>query len=424
MKEDFLHYVWRFLKFETSNLSTTNGKPVVILDNGSYNQLSGPDFFNAKIEIDNQLWAGNVEIHIRSSDWYAHQHQTDINYQNVILHVVFEDDLEVVDRFGFPLPTLELKNLITPDLIEFYKNQFLNTKKLKCDNLLYNISREKIEIYQNQLLLKKLDAKAIEIHSLLKQNTNYWEHIFCAKLFRNFGTIQNADTFEYLINAIPYKLLLSLQNNFHSLESLLYGMANMLAINPVDHYTSELKKEYSFLKNKFSLPELLIRVDYFKLRPDNFPTLRISQFVQCMIKNKSMFFELMAMSTLNDYYTFFNVQASEYWNNHYVFDKLSAKESVKNLSKNFIDLLLINTILPFKYAYYKDNSETIVDTIFETYQQIKFENNSVTSIYPKQFFRKESSLDSQSLVYLNKEFCSKIKCLSCTIGTNILYNYD
>lgn len=420
MKEDFLHYIWKFLKFNTSDLKCTEGNVISILHNGEYLSSSGPDFFNAKIIIGDQLWVGNVEIHLKSSDWYAHQHHQDENYQNVILHVVWEHDVDIVNRFGLPIPTLELKHIVDPKLLKKYNTSF-HHPALPCKENLVQVSKDKVHWWQLQLMINKLNEKSALIENKVSAANNYWEEVFTQQLFKNFGTLVNGMVFEEVINQTTYQVFNKLRANTISLEALLFGQAGMLPKDPIDNYTMELCREYKFLKNKYQLEPISSRVQFFKLRPDNFPTIRMSQFCHLISNNQSLFFELMSTNSLKHFYIKLSAEVSEYWKSHYVFDKLSTKMKNKSLSKSFIELLLINTVLPFKYAYHK-HKEEVVDEVLAIYEEMQFEMNAIVNIYPKEYFFKQNALHSQSLVYLNKVYCRQKKCMSCEIGVQIVKN--
>src|SRR5690554_1988986 len=421
MKEDFLHYIWKFQKFNTSDLKCTEGNVISILYNGEYLSSSGPDFFNAKIIIGNQLWVGNVEIHLKSSDWYAHQHHQDLNYQNVILHVVWEHDVDIVNRFGLPIPTLEFREIVDKRLLKRYNTSFYNSI-LPCKENLSHVEKDKIHWWQLQLMLNKLNDKSSIIEQKLSTVNNYWEEVFTQQLFKNFGTLVNGEAFEQVFIQTPYRVFNKVRDNAVTLEALLFGQAGMLPREPIDSYTRELVKEYELLKTKYQIQPISGRIEFFKLRPDNFPTIRISQFCDLISRNKSLFFELMSIISLGDFYEKLTAEASNYWKSHYVFDKQSIKVKNKGLTISFIELLLINTILPFKYAYDKLNKENIADSVLNVYEEMNFEKNQIVDIYPEEYFHKRNALHSQSLVYLNKVYCRQKRCMSCEVGVQIIKN--
>lgn len=424
MKEDFLHYIWRYLKFDRENLKTTDGQLIQIFHNGMYLKESGPDFFNAKIQIGDQVWAGNVEIHVNASDWYIHNHEIDTAYQNVILHVVWNNDSVVMHQDGSVVPTLELKSIVSQALISNYQNVLDQQKLLPCQNQWESIAREKIHWFQEELLLQKLNEKSEIIEAALQQNNHYWEEVFCRFLFRSFGTKVNGDAFESIFQFIPYNVLQKERSNKVSLEALLFGQSNLLPDEIFDTYTKSLCEEYQFIQHKYQLPTNSVRLEYFKLRPDNFPNLRMSQFAALLVKHQSLFFETLQLQHRKAFNQFFQIQAHDYWNDHYVFGKTTSKVYPKKLSASFVDLLLINTILPMQYTYYKHQDPEAIDRIISIYDEIAFENNAITKLYDDKYFKKENAANSQSLVYLNKEYCQKKKCLQCSIGTTILQRYD
>jgi len=424
VKEDFLHYVWKYLRFDLTDLHTTEGLPIQIINNGLYLQESGPDFFNAKIQIGDQLWAGNVEVHVYASDWYAHHHQDDIAYQNVILHVVWENDCTVMRSANESIPTLELKPRIAPELIDKYLKKIIVHSELPCKNQLSTVSIEKIHWFQEELLIKRLNEKCSTIAQKLAQNTNYWESAFIQLLAKNFGTKVNGAAFEATLQSIPYAILQKLRHDINQLEAVLFGQSNILPEPPQDAYTRKLSGTYLYLKHKFQLNPTTIRMEFFKLRPDNFPSIRMSQFAQLIAKYDSLFFEMLSIHTHDELIKFFHTKANDYWNNHFVFDKPAQREKEKKTSKAFIELILINTVLPFQYAYYKDRNADVLDRVVGIYHEIAFEDNAITKKYDSRFFRKQSAADSQSLLYLNRYFCQDKKCLHCTIGTTILNKHD
>lgn len=419
MKEDFLHYIWRFLKFDCKDLKTTDNQKINIIKQGEYLQLQGPDFFNAKIEIDKQLWAGTVEIHLKSSDWYLHNHQEDSNYQNVILHVVWEDDIPAIDKNGNPIPTLELKNLIDKNLLSNYIKHFDFQSSIPCKKQWNKLNKERITLFQNQLILKRLDLKSNEIKKHLIQDNKHWEEIFLCKIFHYFGSNINGNSFELFIKNIPFQLIQKLKHSIDSIHALLYGFTGLLPENN-DDYTKKLRKEYEYIKHLYQLPTVSYPISYFKLRPDNFPTIRISQFAMFIHKNHSLFFELLEIKDLKKYYDFFDICAFDYWEDKYIFGKISPKKSKKKLSINFINSLLINVILPFKYAYYKEKNEKIVDDVLDIYEQLAFENNHVVDNFSADIFAQKNALHSQALLHLYNEYCNKKQCMQCTIGTMLL----
>lgn len=421
MHEDFLHYIWRYLKFSTTDLKTTCGQPIEILYNGLYLEQEGPDFFNAKIKIGGQIWAGNVELHLRSSDWYAHQHQKDTNYNNVILHVVWEHDCEVHTQHQQFIPTLELHTITDIQLLQRYKHSFAEKKKVPCSNNLSDLSKEHLRLIQQQWLVERLSFIAEDLVPTLEQTKNHWEEVFLKRLFAYFGTKINKEVFADAITRTPYACLMQEGNNECQLTALLFGQLGMLDdVNESDAYFLELKQTYAYLKYKYQLDATPFRVQYFRLRPDNFPTIRVAQFANLLSKRKSFFFEMNGFEKLAQFYEYFESQAPAYWNNHYRFGETSERVYPKKMSQSFIDLLLINVVFPMLYAYHRENSPEYLDRIVEFYEQLPAEKNALIEQFSSEAFDKKHAGNTQALLHQYKHKCSQKKCLLCPVGIQIM----
>lgn len=420
MKEDLLHYIWKYKKFPLSTLSTTAGHDVTVQNSGTHNHLSGPDFFNASVVVDDQLWAGNVEIHIKSSDWYAHGHETDTNYDNVILHVVWEEDMSVFRSDGSEIPTLELKNHISKELLLNYKKLFEQKPNtfINCGKDITTISTFSFNNWKERLYFERLEHKAEVIFKLLKESKNDWEKVLFVLLLKNFGSKINGDVFYELGSYIDFSIIRKLQNKPKELEALLFGLSGLLE-EQTDAYQSELRAIYDFLCHKYQIekPEFL-KVQFFKLRPSNFPTIRLSQFSQLYASIHSLFLNVV-QNDQTDLYNVFSLKTSPYWETHYTFGKASKIRS-KKTSKKFIDLLIINTILPLRFCYLKHRGVVISDTFTTPILNIAAENNSIIKNYQDLGVLVENGKDSQSLLELYTNYCVKNKCLECAIGAKLL----
>lgn len=423
MREDLLHFIWKYKKLQLASLVTSNMESVSILDSGTHNHLSGPDFFNAKVKIDNQLWAGNVEIHINSSDWYVHSHEKDANYDNVILHVVWCDDASVFRKDGSEIPTLELKNYISKSLLNNYQNLF-NTKQKSFINCEKDISQIDDFVFQNwleRLYFERLERKSEFVLSLLKDSKNNWEQVLFSLLLKNFGLKINGEAFLSISQAIDYSVIRKLQSDNLSLESVLFGMSHLLENEKiVDTYYLELKQEFHHLKNKFGLyNEGVLKPEFFKLRPPNFPTIRLSQLAKLYAGHQSLFDKVIHAESLEELYSLFDVSASSYWNTHYTFGKAS-KKSTKRLTKKFIDLLVVNSILPLKFCYAKQLGKDANESILTIIKELKAEENSIISNFKEHKIKSKTAKDSQALLQLYNEYCTKNKCLECAVGSSLL----
>jgi len=421
MQEDFLHYLWKHKKINVANLKTTKGEAVTLLNVGEHNHNTGPDFFNAQLKIGNQLWAGNLEIHLKSSDWYLHNHETDSNYDNVILHVVWEHDTEIFRQDNTEIPTLELKHYVSTDALHNYQKLFGNTLKwINCENDFALIPKFTISNWLERLYFERLERKANSIEKVLEQSENNWEAVLFKLLAKNFGLKVNGDSFFSLANSFDFKIVRKQHSKLLSLEALLFGQAQLLEVDCQEAYFLELKKEYNFLKQKFNLSsQNVMPLQFFRLRPPNFPTIRLSQFANVYYTHQNVFSKIIETNKLDDFYKLFKVETSIFWETHYTFNKES-KVLKKRLTKAFIDLLLINTIIPIKFSYAKHLGKSIDEEIIELLEQIASEKNSIVNKFNSLKKVSKSALDSQALIQLKTEYCDKNRCLQCAIGNSVL----
>ncbi|MDP5229147.1 MAG: DUF2851 family protein [Cellulophaga sp.] len=423
MREDFLHFIWKYKKIQTNQLFTSQGENIEIVSEGTHNQLSGPDFFNAQVKISDQLWAGNVEIHIKSSDWYVHGHENDTNYDNVILHVVWEDDVAIFRKDNTQIPTLELKKIIPQKVLERYKSLFDTSKKnfINCEKQITSIDDFSFKNWLERLFFERLEQKAIYVEELLEKYNNDWEQVLFSLLLKNFGLKINGNSFKSLSEHLPFSTVRKISDNTTQLEAIFFGMVGFLEDDEIsDHYYTNLRNEYSFLAHKFKLnKEGVEQPEFFKLRPPNFPTIRLSQFAAIYAENQNLFSKILASSTLEDIYKLFNVQASDYWTTHFTFGKAS-KKSEKKLTKKFIELLLINTILPLKFCYARSLNRTGDVSIVDIISAIKKEKNNIIDQYLALGVKVDNAFESQAILELYNNYCSKNNCLQCAVGNHLL----
>src|SRR5690625_1693303 len=420
MKEEFLHYVWQFQNWSDVALHTTNGEPIQVMQAGSINTDAGPDFFNSQIIIDEQRWAGNVEIHIRSSDWYAHKHHQDKRYNAVILHVVWEHDVEVFREDETPIPVLELKKYVAKELLTTYTQ--LNDKPaawIACQDQIADVSKFTIDSWLERVFIERLERKAKELLQDAEQNKYHWEALLFSKLARSFGLKVNGEAFYQMAMSIPFHVVQKCQPNPLQLEALFMGQAGLLEGVKEDEYYLQLQNEYKFLQNKFSLTAIESQPKFFRLRPYNFPTIRLSQLASLYHANTSLFSEWIKTKEITDFYTRYRVKAHDYWDSHYNFG-VTSKMRAKRLSKNFIDLLLINTLVPLRFVYSKYVGEDSAEEIIALIAQLPAENNTIITKYKKHGVKAENALQSQALLQLYSKYCTPKRCLSCGIGNAIL----
>lgn len=420
MKEDFLHYLWKYKKFNTLNLSTSNGEPITIVNLGQYLELAGPDFFNSQIIIGDQKWAGNVEIHIKSSDWYAHHHERDEAYENVILHVVWEHDSEIFRKNNSEIPVLELKNYVDPTTIANFQSLMTPKSWIFCEKQLKEIEQFTMKNWQERLFFERLERKSKPIFELLEQTNNDWEATLFCLLAKNFGLNTNGDIFMKIAQAIPFSIIRKESFEVENLEALLFGIAGLLDAEHEDIYYKDLKFRFFYLLNKYQLDKKDVEpVQFFKHRPDNFPTVRLSQFANLYHLQQNLFSKICTINSLKEIYEIFEVPVSKYWINHYQFDKESPKKT-KKLSKSFVDLIVINTIVPLQFAYAKSQGKEIEEDLFQLLKEVSPEKNAILDKFTSFGIKPKNAFESQSLLQLKNEYCNKSRCLECSIGMELL----
>lgn len=420
MQEDFLHYIWKHKKFNASALKTTKGEAVAIINLGQHNHNAGPDFFNGQLRINGQLWAGNVEIHIKSSDWYVHNHEKDAAYDNVILHVVWEHDTEIFRKDNTQIATVELKPYVDSGLLTNYQKLMQSKSWINCESDFCNTNDFVLHNWLERLFIERLERKSNDISVLLKASNNNWEAVLFKMLAKNFGLKVNGASFLSLSNSFDFSILRKLRNNVLDVEALFFGQTSLLNEDCQDVYFLDLQKRYQFLKQKFSLQQQGITpLQFFRLRPPNFPTIRLSQLANLYTKEHGLFSKVISLQTKDEFYKLFSVETSEFWQTHYTFSKAS-KTSKKKLTKAFIDLLIINTIIPIKFSYAKANGKATESEVFGIISSLKLESNSITEAFLKLKPMEKNALTSQSLIQLKTEYCEKNKCLQCAIGNSLI----
>lgn len=423
MREELLHFIWKHNKLSTVLLYTGNQETLVIKATGIQNRQAGPDFFNAKIEIDGQMWVGNIEIHRKSSDWYAHHHQTDENYDNVILHVVWEDDISVFRKDGSQIPTLALKHYLPEDLLACYQNLVANSKSrfINCEENFSRLDPFLVESWLHRLYIERLEQKSNLIFELLKKSDNNWEAVLFALLARSFGSKVNGLFFMKKALQLDFSLIRKTRADIAQLESLLFGHFGLLQDEEgTDVFYKQLQNEYTYLTKKFNLNLTLGKPEFFGLRPAGFPTIRLSQLAQLYGNSQHIFRILMEKKNLEDFYRFFQSTAtSSYWETHYTFGKTS-KKSRKKLTKSFIDLLILNTLIPLKFCYAKHLGEDWNDELLALPAQIKKEQNAIIKGFETLNSTTHNALESQAKIQLYTQYCTQNKCLQCALGMHLL----
>jgi len=421
INEDFLHYLWKHKYLTLNQLQTTEGSEVTILNPGEHNLNSGPDFFNAKLIIGGQTWAGNIEIHLRSSDWYIHHHEEDTSYDNVILHVVWQHDAEVYRASNDRIPALEIKNYVDDQLLNNYRNLFLKPVSfISCENEIGNIDYFTLDNWLERLYVERLCKRSELISELLKNSENDWEAVLFQLLCKNFGLKVNGEAFLSLGRSFDFSVLRFQQQDLGKLEALLFGQAGFLEKKAEDKYFNDLKREYDFLKRKYHLHHVENKQFlFFRLRPVNFPTIRIAQLARLYFTHKNLFSKILEVEKIEDFYHLFSVEASFFWQEHYSFNSPS-KKNIKKVSRSFIDLLLINTVFPLIFQYHKEQGKLDSNRILQFIQELKPEKNSITDNFSTLGVVAGNALRTQAFLQLKHEYCDKHLCLECAVGNKIL----
>lgn len=423
MTEEFLHHIWKFKLFDQLELSTTDNEEVEIIKAGEHNFNAGPDFFNARIKVGSTLWAGNVEVHINASDWKRHNHQHDKAYDNIILHVVNNADEKLFRHSGEEIPTIEIKSRIDRKLYSNYLNFKSASDWIPCANQIANVPAVITNSTIDKLLLERLERKSISIVNSLELNNNNWEETFYQQIARNFGFKTNAEPFELLAKSLPSIVLAKHKNSLFQIEAMLFGQAGMLNTHLEDKYAIALQNEYVFLKQKFRLQPIDLHLwKFLRLRPVNFPGIRIAQFAGLVHNSSHLFSKILETETLRKLRSLLDVSVSEYWETHYVFDKLSAKKT-KHLGDEAVKAIIINTVVPFLFVYGKQKADnTYVERALRFLEEIPGEQNSVMAQWAELKLPVKNAYSTQALLQLKSEYCNQKKCLSCNIGNYLLKN--
>ena len=421
MREDFLHYLWRLQRFDHQNLRTTSGSTVELVEPGTHNRDAGPDFLNARIRIDGTLWAGNVEMHLHSSEWLAHQHQHDPAFRNVILHVVLEEDVIIRHPGGERIPCLNLRKYLPIGLSKQYLRLLHSELWIPCENQFYQAPEMTRSLFLDRLLVERLEERTSSMQERLALNQQDWEETFYQLLTRGFGLHVNAEPFLMLAESLPLRILLRHKHSLTQLEALLFGQAGLLAGEYSDAYPQRLQQEYRFLQHKYQLtpiPNTLWK--FMRMRPANFPTVRLAQLATLIFRSGQLFSKMMVAQNVREIENALVVELSNYWQTHYRFGKES-KKSNKSLGQGTIHLLIINVIAPFLFLYGQlRGDERFKDRALQLLEELPAEKNRLIKGWQKLGMEPQSAFTTQALLQLKNNYCDQRRCLDCAIGCAIL----
>ncbi len=423
MSEAFLHYLWQFQYFDKNELQTTSGESIQIFNPGIRNSHSGPDFSNARMKIGSMEWVGSTEIHIHASGWMEHKHDRDQAYENVVLHVVWKNDKPIKRNDGSLLPTLELRNRVNEQLLLDYQRLINSPESIPCSPFLHQIKEITKLAMMDRAVLCRLESKSKRVFDILHKNHNDWQETCYQILARNFGFKINADPFQQLAQLLPYKILRKHGDKLLQVESLLFGQAGFLEEDSDDAYYQLLKREYNLLRQKYSLSDRRLNKaqwKFLRLRPANFPSIRLAEFAALLFHRPSLFSALLETETFSEMVSLFSVEQSEYWTTHYTFFK-RAKDRVSFFGESSISNIIINSVVPLLVAYGKaKDDQRYVDRAIAILQQVPSESNAIITQWRSWGMKSKSAFDSQALIELQNNYCTKRRCLDCTIGTSLI----
>lgn len=422
MQESLIHYIWSLQYFDKTSLLTTRGEPLVLFHPGMLNTNAGPDFSNARLSVGDIKWVGNVEIHVYASGWFEHHHDLDPAYDSVILHVVWQEDKEVLRRDGTPMPTFELRGRVHEGLIKNYRQLVTSAFSIPCRRSFPEVEILVRHSMINKALVHRLERKAEDAQQLLSSNSNSWEETAYQLLARAFGFKINTEPFLQLAKAVPLKLI-QRQSHIEQVEALFFGQAGFLEGRKGDSYYLKLQEEYRLLARKFSLTESMMsrsQWHFLRLRPSNFPSLRIAQLSAVTHFRKNLFSGFLDCKTVSDLIELLLVSTSPYWQEHYQFSRKSA-DRVHELGRGSVEIIIINTVIPLLVAYGKRmDDQGCIDRALFFLEQLPPEANAIIRRWSDLGMPARNSFDAQGLIELFNTFCQRKGCLQCTIGTALI----
>lgn len=419
MNERLFQYLWKNKLFNPAGLKTTEGEEISIIHPGTINTNAGPDFLEGRVKIADKIWVGNIELHLKSSDWHKHKHAANPNYQNIILHVVYEDDEPLS---GIAFPTLEMKRCFNEEIIERYHHLMNLQNPIACQNQIKDVPEIVWNHWLDSLLAERWEQRLEEWKQYWEESGSDWRTLLYYRLAANFGFHANRDAFLELTFSIPLDILVKHRKNIIQVEALLFGQSGLLMGKFQDEYMQTLEKEYHFLRRKYQLiPMVAHRWKFMRMRPSNFPTIRIAQFAMLIHKSLELFAHMMEIENVKELFPLLDIHASPYWDNHYRFGEISEEVQVKYLGKDSIQNILINTVAPMQYLYAKlQGKTTLIENSIQLLQGIKAEKNNILNEWNNIGIKPKDAAQSQGLLQLFNQYCKHKKCLECSIGNRLI----
>jgi hypothetical protein len=421
MKEAFLHFLWRTRRFDATALTTTQQQPLHIIRTGQHNTHAGPDFFNARINIDGTEWAGNIEMHLRSSEWAAHGHQNDAAYDNVVLHVVWDDDQPVRRPDGSLVPCLSLRGRVQAGLLNNYQRLLHEQDWIPCAKAIGEVPDLVRHNWFDRLAAERLELKTGALLHALETTENHWEEAFYRILARSFGLKVNSEPFEMLARSLPWAVVTKHRHNLFQLEALLFGQAGMLEGVFQEEHPRQLAKEYRFLRHKYQLvPIPASNWKFLRLRPASFPSIRLAQFARLLHQTEHLFSQLLETDTLQELVPVFQVELDGYWHTHYRFEQTSEPRP-KRIGPDFMQVLAINTLVPALFLYGKlRHRADCQEKALRWLDELEPEENTIIEGWKTLGIRPRNGADSQALLHLKQHYCDQRRCVECAIGSCLL----
>lgn len=421
MKEDFLHFLWKHQLFEKQGITLSGGEALQVISPGEYNPYAGADFISARLVIGSEQWAGNVEIHTRSSLWYVHHHEQDPAYNNVILHVVWEYDVEVFNAQQNLIPTLELRHWVLPSVLERYEQlQAEENRFIPCQNWIKSVGKTILTQWEQRHFRQRLEQRRGFMKELLAKSNNDWEGVLFLMLLRNFGGNVNGDTFLHAFAQLPFALVRKHTASLWQTEALFFGQLQLIPEPATDDYSQSLRAEYQYIQHKFGVQPTPFRVQYNRLRPANFPTIRLALLANLYHKEQNLFSKIIKISSFEELHALFSaVKVSDYWKTHYTFFKESSSRE-KTLSKAQSLSIWVNTVVPLQYAYAAHLGKNRLEQSIVAMQNTPCEVNSVLEKWQKIGLENQNAFQSQALLHAYKTDCQQKRCTNCLIGQTFL----
>ncbi|MGZ5134576.1 MAG: DUF2851 family protein [Flavitalea sp.] len=417
MNERLLQYIWQFQYFNNKELQLCTGESLQIIHPGQWNIHQGPDFQQATIKIGETRWVGNIELHVQTSDWFRHAHQHDKNYNSVILHVVWNHDQE---ESISSIPILALHDKVPKMLLYQYEAWMMQPFFIPCGENISTVNSIIWTSWKERLLIERLERKTNNIASYLSQCNQHWEEIFWWLLARNFGIKVNAESFESMARSLPMQILAKHKNQIIQLESLLLGQAALLENHFEEKYPRMLQKEYGFYKKKYKLEKIREPIHFLRMRPENFPTIRLAQLAMLIHQSSHLFTRVLELSSVNEAKSFLNITANDYWHYHYMPDEVSSFKP-KKLGDQMANNIVINTIVPAIYAYgHLQGRNSYKDKALKWLGEITGDENTIIEKFRQSGIACKTAFDTQAILELKDQYCDKRRCLDCAIGNSIL----